>query len=432
METIPRRVLLILAMVMLPAASPSVAQEAPLFEGQPEYGYPQSPFIEEGPSDLTSLAEQTASATDQSLWTESLSERPLDVGPAVSRSTVDGNGYCCPPCWYWEQNVRILTRNRVRKGLFSFDQAGVPQLTTRSVGFDVAPGYDATVGHYLGRDSENRDQFVEFTYWGMNAWMEERQANATLFLTDSFSFPDPVTFGNLFSSFDSTVGGFNRVDRQFIAYGSDIHNFELNARIRPRGRPDRMVLYPNGKWRRERQQGQYKSYLLGLRVMSIDEFFGFYGRGTIINGAVSNDVSGDYLIDTHNDMVGIQVGGDLMFRGRLWSWGARYKVAPMINFCDQISRISTNAAGDPFASADLDVRRQAKRSDLAAFGEVGIAGSYKIRPNMVLHASYDFMFAVGMALAPEQLEFSSDPVPRVNDNGFLYYHGLSLGLECIW
>ena len=29
-----------------------------------------------------------------------------------------------------------------------------------------------TIGHYLGRDSNSRDEFIEFSYWGLNQWNE--------------------------------------------------------------------------------------------------------------------------------------------------------------------------------------------------------------------------------------------------------------------
>jgi len=440
-EITKRRFSLSLAMMVLLAGAQALAQQRLPVEGL-SGGYLQAQGPGAGPNGSVQTyppgqnpfaEEQLVTPTDQSLWTESDSGQPYDAGPTISQCTEDCDGYCCPPSAYWEQNVRVLTRARARRTLITSDSFGQTLLGTRSMSFDIAAGYHCTAGFYLGRDTENRDHFAEFTYWGANTWLATRTANATATLTDSFTFPDPVTFGNLFSPFDSSIGGFNRVDEHFISYRSDIHNFELNARIRPRGRPDRLVLYSNGRWRRERQNGQFMSFLFGLRGASIDEKFGFFGRGTIIDGAVSNNVSGDYVIRSHNDMFGVQVGADLMFQGRLGSWGCRAKAAPMINYCDQSSRLVTNAAGgDPYAPVDLDERRIAKKHDIALLGEVGIAGTYKIRPHMILHASYDFIWVTGVAMAPEQLDFGSTPTLRLNDNGHLFYHGLSVGLECTW
>jgi hypothetical protein len=40
------------------------------------------------------------------------------------------------------------------------------------------------------------------------------------------------------------------------------------------------------------------------------------------------------------------------------------------------------------------------------------------------------MWAVGVALAPEQLKFQPTPSNQVNTNGTVFYQGVSLGL--IW
>ena len=46
----------------------------------------------------------------------------------------------------------------------------IQHLRGHSLNYNIAPGYLATIGRYLGRDSMDRDDFLEFTYWGMNTW----------------------------------------------------------------------------------------------------------------------------------------------------------------------------------------------------------------------------------------------------------------------
>ncbi len=173
---------------------------------------------------------------------------------------VCGGGYCTPPCWFLEQGARILTRTRPRNiGLgIIFVQSTNPVtgqtqivpdevLTTRNINYDAAVGYDATVGRYLGRDSMDRDDFLEFSYWGMNTWVGSALVQGTR-VTDSTHFPgQTITFGNLVSPYltdayiitgTSTVngfgmGGFNQADRQTLTFNSEIHNWELNLRSAP-------------------------------------------------------------------------------------------------------------------------------------------------------------------------------------------------------
>ncbi|HLA85062.1 MAG TPA: hypothetical protein VJL29_09725, partial [Thermoguttaceae bacterium] len=211
-------------------------------------------------------------------------------GPCCEKTA---KGYCCPPNWYLDQRVRVMhhpkPRGTIVGGYGGIGQAfnGLqfvdvftfrPGISTRTVPFEPAAGYEFTLGRYLGRDSDNRDQFVEFTYYGMNHWDQDyaihqtdrpratRNGEGNLFPNaDNLSDVQRETFGNLFGVFDSRLAGFNRVDDMAERYASRFDNFELNMRIRPRMRHDRMVLYQSGRWQREAQDGMVFSFLGGLR-----------------------------------------------------------------------------------------------------------------------------------------------------------------------
>jgi len=355
------------------------------------------------------------------------------LGPCCE---VCGGGCCCPDDWYFKQGVRILSRSKPRgvlttKEIVGVTQQGdgiyVPRMSTRDIGFDTAAGYTATIGHYLGRDTDNRDQFVEFTYWGMNAWSDSQTVHGT-----RIDYVGDVTAGNLFSPFEESVGGFNRAEEHDIWYKSQMNNYEVNVRLRPRGREDRLVLHPNGRWRRECQPGDYTSYLIGLRVLSIDERFCFRSSGMVDDNGAQSNVSGDYDIDTHNDLFGFQIGGDYIHRQCKWQWGFRGKTGLFVNFADQNSRILTSAPGDPFATTQLNITNYARRDVVSLLAEIGFVGRYKIRPNLVLNAGYDLMWVTGLALAPEQLTFDTTPANDINKNGHVYMHGLTLELEWTW
>ena len=108
------------------------------------------------------------------------------------------------------------------------------------------------------------------------------------------------------------------------------------------------------------------------------------------------------------------------------------KVAPCINFAKQRSLATSNgfAQGDPFTGAPFSSYRAGNKDEVALFGEVSAVGYYKLRPNLTLQASWDMMFLVGMALAPEQLLWVRDPADGVNNNGYMYTQGISATL--IW
>jgi hypothetical protein len=385
---------------------------------------------------------------------------------------VCGGGYSTPACWYTDQGARIITRSRSRKspityqafsnlGTSSNQTAFVLEQTTQSLNYNIAPGYAATIGRYLGRDSMDRDDFLEFSYWGLNTWTEShfydsglRDQYSVSSGTSGFTF----TGGNLVTPFlfdndgklqqlsDSNgvmwgVGGFDHVDTQTIRVNSEMHNFELNLRLRPRGRPDQLVLNPNGLWKRECQPGTFMSYLVGLRYMTVGDGFNLHSAGTVsvTNNSTSTlvvdhqAVTGDYNIRTENDLLGFQIGSDLMFRRCKWEWGVRTKMGPYVNFSRNVKEITNNLGDTPTQFSFNNVMEQ-RRQKAALIGEVGFEASYKFRPNLTGRAAYDFMWISGLALAPEQLTWNLDPIANktINTNGLIFSQGITLGLEWSW
>lgn len=412
---------------------------------------------------------------DQSQWLPPPGV-PVPGGGEGSPCAADGGGYCCPADWSFEEGARILARSRTRSlnisNEFSVHAVQDPDnedqlintrfysdpVSTKALSFDAAAGYYATLTHYLGRDMSNRDQFVDFSYWGLNKWdvhltragnTQPVYANNDPY--DPDSPPSPVAWVGSLQSFFEQVDdalrpvtadekvisdGFSNALKHDLYYTSEINNFEVNGWLRPRGRPDRLVLYPNGRWRRERETGQYLSYMAGLRLLMIDERFDFFSEGETQTASQYVATSGSYRIRTNNDLFGFQIGGELMFRDRLWEWGARYKLGPFVNFADQTSDIIGRRRIMAGADDDLPsvgaVYRKAHKYEVSGLAEVGVEGTYKITPHLSFHAAYDWLFITGLALAPEQIDYRLTAASNLNNNGHVMYHGLTLGLEWLW
>lgn len=388
------------------------------------------------------------------------------VGPC---DEITGQGYWCPKDWYLDQRVRIMYHPNTRPQAMGLIGIKGPQQTPVIGGVNLpffehlirqsalaAPslepsaGYEVTFGHYLGRDSQNRDHFVEFTYYGGNEWEHGAAIHRTETFTVDNTFPDSeyfypnaadlpdgveAEFGNLFSPFDADVTGFNRADDQRTWYTSRFDNFEINGKIRRRGRHDRLVMYENGRWRREAQEGCVWSMLFGARGMTLDESFLFYSEGTTTyTGNPDAHTTGTYDIRTHNDMFGVQLGGDAVIRRGRGELGVRLKGGVFMNFADQTSYIETTGAADDLLSngVDLDEHRYARSRDIAGVAEVGFTASYQLRRNLAVRAAYDLMWINGLALAPEQVNFQAGAPGRINRNGMLLMQSLSMGLELNW
>jgi len=426
-----------------PTPTPAVASQTQQSDSVPGTLFPGVVPSDQNPE---AMAENMA-GVDNGLW------EGCEPGNCCA---VCGGGYCTPPCWYTEQGARIMSRSRPRStalGVVFVEGTStsgsaiiVPDnvLTTKSINYDAAAGYSATIGRYLGRDSMDRDDFLEFSYWGMNTWVDSALVHGTRVTSTSY-FNRPITFGSLMSPYLTNgyivtgtivngmgVGGFNQADIQTFTVNSEMHNWELNLRLSPRGRPDQLVLHPNGRWRRECQPGTYMSYLVGLRYMTLGDGALWHGQGTIDDNGDVHFVTADYNVKTENDLLGLQIGSELTFRRCKWSWGVRAKVGPYINFARDVQDIKNNAIGDPFNSVFLDSRLIAQKQIISLVGEVGFEATYKFKPNLMGRAAYDFMWINGLALAPEQYQFTTTPISAINTNGSIFSHGLSLALEWCW
>jgi hypothetical protein len=150
-------------------------------------------------------------------------------------------------------------------------------------------------------------------------------------------------------------------------------------------------------------------------------------------------ISANYNINTENTLFGFQIGTDLMFRRCKWEWGIQAKVGPYVNFSKSEKTINTNATAwndylsDYATMVSFDTGKLvARKQEAALIGEFGFKADYKFKPNLIGKVSYDFIWASGLALAPEQLDWSYTPTAKINTNGSMFAHGISLGLEWNW
>ncbi len=382
------------------------------------------------PSGGTSFGLEASSPDTSDQWPAGTWDRvashgePMPVQGTASCCEICGAGYECPKLWTWYNGAKILNRGRARSALLSTNVLGEGVLNVDNANFDVAGGYETRVQYFLKNDPENRDQFIEFVYWGLNEWKDEQSVNGQRLTYESGLFGgSSFTAGNLFASYN--IVDFNYADLHRIRYESEINNFELNWWFKPRPRPDRLALLPNGKWQRQCQPGVYFNYAFGFRGLSLDEGFIFDSRGVIDSEGGPDPLYGRQTIRSKNDTFGLQLAGELLFRRHRFEWGARVKAAPMFNWAEQTTDIA-------LAHAPGHVVRYAKDDDVCFMGEVSIVASYRILPRMRAFASWDMMWLDGVALAPEQLDFGLKSPGVINDNGTVYFQGVSLGFDVVW
>jgi hypothetical protein len=336
-------------------------------------------------------------------------------------------------------------------------------LYAENVTFDAAPGYAGSITRYFGRDAHDFDWYGEAGFWGLNNWKTvasvsaagtpryERLFNVTTAANGAVSgngiVTDSLDPSTTFYDASVFVNGLNGANQLTETYNSNFASAEFNLKIVPRSRPNRLVLYPNGEWHRESQPGWCLSYLVGFRYFHLDEQFTLNGTGEYIffdfvqppGGGIQTTpigtatANGELLIHTASNMYGIQFGGDLMYHDTAWKWGVRYKVAPLVDVVDRTEHVAS-LSDNQVSAPNFFVSSEDHKTHVAALTEVGLVGSYKIRPNLSVQAAYDVNWLFGAALAPKQGFQNTNPLflgvqHPIDTSSVLFFQGLTLGLE---
>ena len=334
--------------------------------------------------------------------------------------------------YYAKADIVMMLKSQVENVLVAVDASGARaqfrrSLDTTDAGMTFESGTRITFGRFLGQDVANRDVAFEFSFLGgfdyfATASLVGTQIDGGNSLLSAIDTSDPVlvifTGTALPSAFDVNQA-FNFVNDQTIRYSSDFNSAEFNFRILGRPLRDRVALQPNGSWVRHASSNRIKSGLLGFRYASVNDYFDLQSNV----GDVANSF-GNYSVNTHNDMFGIQVGGEFEEVYASWSWGAQFKTAGLINFVDRDSALESRL-GNTFSSTSESLTDE----HLAILIEAGVKASYRIKPNMIVRTGYDFMYLSGIATAPPNLGLQ---FPKFEVNGDTFMHGISFGVEMLW
>jgi hypothetical protein len=341
-----------------------------------------------------------------------------EVAPIESTGTWLTRGF-----WYAEADAVVFTRGWNRdNALFAAEDArvenpGFPPAalnTNRTLYVDGSqPGEDAavraTLGHFLFRDSLNRDHTVEFTLYGGGQWEQQRVITSQ------------TQFG-LFVPFDIDGGNtsFDGSNRQFVEYKTRFKSFEMNYRVRQRLGHDQLVMDPNGGWHRAANAGFEREYLAGLRALQVQDILEWSAQDIAVIGD-----DGQYNVRTDNDMVGIQAGGGGSYQASRWSVGLFSKGGVFIN--DATGRTALDFTADD----DDDFNLRLKNDELTFILDFKLQSKFHITPNASLRAGYELMYMTSMALAPHQATFIPE-FATLNTTGDLFFHGVSFGFEGYW
>lgn len=198
---------------------------------------------------------------------------------------------------------------------------------------------------------------------------------------------------------------FGLADEIRAVYDSELHNIELNC-VKSccfdcRTRID---------------------FLCGFRFLAVLEDFSLIGTD-LQEGTSSYDVS------TENYLYGLQFGGRLRRSWQRWAVELTGKAGVFLNDASQ-SQMATDFPDNNVVRALIGSDGQ----NVAALGEIGVTLIRPITDVWSLRLGYQAMGIGGLALAPNQLDFTDTFTSgsELHKDGWVFLHGVNVGVEACW
>ena len=336
-----------------------------------------------------------------------LEEMPLLELPEVASSGewFSGGG------WYGGAEVLFFDRSRIDRRTVAEERnavtgALVDTFTTTPIPFDLAPGARITIGDWLDRDHLDRDRSLELVYYGGFSFFQRDSRNA---------LPGDVIITPLDPTSPYFVGTATETTHHTL-FNSLEGNFRLGRRL---GR-DQLVMSPNGTWTRRAPRGFLPAFLIGTRVVNLNDSF------TLTTAAA--DRAGDYAVDAQNWLWGLNVGAELVSRNEFFFWGLRGRATPSMNFA------ATQQTATGFAPAEPPLNQAGSATRYAAgfVGDLSLFAGWQVTPRFAIKAGWDFLWVAGIATAPRQFNLDNTRSDPIDPGGQLFLNGLALGCEGRW
>jgi hypothetical protein len=339
--------------------------------------------------------------------------------------------------WYGSAEVLMMSRSRNYRRVMGYDPsvAGfvIPRLgnlagtfVTTGVPWDLVPGARLTIGEHLGRDYLDRDQSLEFTYYG----------GLSFFVRDSYNaIPRSFLVTPLAGTILPGLPGFTYAQTYDSTISSNFNSIELNYKLNRRLGRDQMIMSPNGGWSRHAERGWLPAVSIGTRLANVTEGFTFASSRRNVS---PSQFSGNYDIQTQSWLWGLNVGGELISRNEFYYWGLRGKVTPAVSFAaNQQQAAGVNKLPPPPSAATVSRgafswRQAADQVGPGFLGDLTILGGWQVTPNFAVQVGYDFLWVAGIATATRQFNLDNVRPNSIDGGGQIFYNGLSMGLEGSW
>lgn len=256
-----------------------------------------------------------------------------------------------------------------------------PLFNVNSLDFNSQTGVRTTIGRRI-------DDFrgFEATYFGFFNW----QATDTVVGANNLALPDTLGTGS---------ADFFAADSMTLTYQSRLHNGELN-------------------W--IQNYGDFQ-VLGGMRYISLVENLDIQ--------AIDTTGTGNYRINANNNLYGGQYGVRYARNHDWFGYDFTVKLGLFGNDARQTQSIS-----DPNPTTFLRSEVGAHAAQVAFVGDVNLSGMVRLTNVWSLRAGYSCILMEGIALAPDQLDFTNTAGSgnSINTQGGMFLHGLNVGIHAAW
>jgi len=276
--------------------------------------------------------------------------------------------------------------------------AGDPLLTAQDLQFPFGGGVRA----FYGRRNPD-DAGWEIGYFGLYGQSASRAVAFTP-PSDYLQMPEPL-------------GGILTQDGEdaFLNYNSLINSAEANLFRTATGWRD-----ASGGW-------LTVDWLVGFRYVGVEE-----QASITVDCCVQEDGSFDrvpYGVRSRSNLFGGQIGTRGRWDWQRWAVEGWAKAALMGSAQEQMQAPLVTAEG-----LELDRLRGATGGTVGFVGDLNLSAVYRLNDVWGIRAGYSTVWITGVALAPDQFDFSldEDAGGRLARDGGIFLHGANIGLEARW
>lgn len=312
-----------------------------------------------------------------------------DVG---SFPAPDWTSYALTDALFWGRDNQATDRPLI----VTVDD-GTPLVSTRDLQFPWSEGVRAFYGQRA--PDEGGWEIGYFGVWGQSA---------TQFVSstppDFIQMPEPI--GSLVTPDGETA---------LLKYSSQINSAELN------------LFSTRTDWRSPTGSWLTTDWLLGFRYVGVEE-----QASITIDCCFDQDVPQviPYGVRTRNNLFGAQIGNRSRWTWERWAFEGWAKAGLFGNAQEQMQDVLNDVNSPP----PLRQALSSTGGQVSFVGDINLSVIYRLTDVWGIRAGYNLIWIDGLALAPNQFDFSDTSVSGSNlvSGGGIFMNGANLGLEARW